>query len=255
MKVFYTADGQGYSYEELFWGDLIYGGKEVLLRMGIGVGKPFPGEPGGNKKFVKTEDPRGFACKLEICTWGAFPYCARIEHPELQCRWGEEDWRPYAAGILFRPSAWHDDYRGTAEALTATGLVPAGRFPGMPGMCATSQTFYANGTTPKNDGQNARHLKNSAGSMVVKKISKNHFEVSITVPKEVGEKRLAEYLARREAWEASMKTLPRAPRIDRNLRQEIDAQAVQRRASLHLVWSRPKFVPTFTLPPTGPHAR
>ncbi len=255
MKVFYTADGLGYSYEELPWGDVIYGGKEVLQRMGIGVGKPFPGEPGANKKTVKTEDPRGFACELKICTWGDFPYIARIEHPERQSAWGEEDWHPYAAGVLFRENTWHDEYRGTAEALTASGLVPAGRFPGMPGMCAMSQTFYADGTTPKSGGQKARHQANSAGTMVVKKISKNHFEVSITVPEEVGEKRRADYWSRRNAWEARMKALPRAPRIDRHLRQEMEAQAIQRRASLRLVWCRPKFVPTFTLPPAGPHAR
>jgi len=254
MEVFYTADGLGYSYTEVHWGDVIYGGKEVLQCMGIGVGQPFPGEPGANKKTVKTEDPRGFACKLEICTWGDFPYIARIYHPERLHSW-EEDWRPYANGVLFRPGMWHDDYRGTAEALTSAGLVAAGRFPGMPGMCAISQTFYADGTTPKNYGQKARHLAKSAGSMVVKKISRNHFEVSIKVPEEVGEKRRAEYLSRQESWEARMKTLPRSPRLDRHLRQEIDAQAVQRRASLRLVWTRPKFVPTFILPPTGPHAR
>lgn len=255
MKVFFTADGLGYGYDEHLWGDLIYGGKEVLQRMGIGVGQAFPGEPGANKKTVKTVDPRGFECKVEACIGLDFPYLARIEHPGRQWPWADEDWRPCADGVLFRASTWFDEYRGSAGALTAAGLVIAGCFPGMPGMCATRQTFYADGTTPKDNGRNGTQRAYSVGSMVIKKISANNFLVSVAVSKEVGEKRRGEYFLKRQAWEALMKELPRPPRIDRCLRQESDAQAVRRRESLRLVWSRPKFVPTFTIPPTGPYTQ
>jgi len=168
MQIFFTADGRKYSYQEFLWGDLILGDKEVLQRMGIAAGQPFPGEPGAEKKSVKTKDPRGFACRLELWGLGGFPYLASISHPGPT--WSEvEDWRPYAAGVIYRPYYEHDEYLGSADALAAAGLVPSDLFPGMPGMSATQQTIYSDGTTPKTQGQKNRDLVGAVGSMVIKK--------------------------------------------------------------------------------------
>lgn len=256
MKIFYTTDGLDYSYEEYLWGDIIRGSKEVLQRMGIAVGAPFPGDPGANRKSVKTQDPRGFDCKLEVTNWGRFPYSATISHPGRDYSYTEE-WRPYANGVMYRPCGyfWEDEYLGSADALTAAGLVSSEHFPGKPGMSAKQQTVYADGTTPKTHGQKNKNLARATGSMVIRKISKNRFTVSIAVPTEIAEKRRAELNAHRQAWEARMEALPRAPRIDLPLRQAMEAQAIRRRASLRLVWSRPKFVPAFNIPVVGPYAR
>lgn len=248
-----TADGLEYQYKEYLWGDVIEGDKEVLQRMGIGVGMAFPGEPGANKRQITTTDPRGFRCKLKTnYQWSQFSYSAHIDHPGRSYHNPENDWKESFPGVLCRESGHSQTYKGTAEALMAAGVVPAGMFPGMPGMRSTRVTILADGSLPT--GHRNSNVRSDV-AMTIEKISKNTYLVLAVVPSEQGKKRNAASFANWEAWEARMAAMPRAPRLDQAIRREVDEACSLKRAGLYIAWSRPKFVPGFNPLPQGPFAQ
>ena len=59
MSAINLIDQTGFSYEQLPWGDLIYGTKPQIQNIGIAVEMAFPGEPGGPKRLLRVLDPRG----------------------------------------------------------------------------------------------------------------------------------------------------------------------------------------------------
>lgn len=252
-----TADGLEYEYREYAWGDLIRGSKEVLQRMGIGVGISFPGEPGGNRRQTSTFDPRGFRCVISISrAWEAFPFSVRIEHPGREYFYPAEDWIEAFPGVLRQEFGYYDHYKGSAEALTAAGIVPPGMFPGMPGMRSTRVTILADGSLPSGH-RNAGHALHhgNVGVKRIEKRGKNTYEVSVAVPCEIGKSRCDASDAHSQEWQLRMAESPRAPRIDQLILSELDQIAKSNRTKLHLAWSRPKFVPGFNVLPPGPFAR
>jgi hypothetical protein len=253
-----TTDGLEYDYRECLWGDVISGNKEALQRMGIGVGIGFPGEPGCNKRQVTTIDPRGFPCTIKLdYKWARFPYCVWISHPGRDYLYPAEEWHEASPGVRRKASGAVDYFKGSAEALTAAGIVPAGTFPGMPGMRSVRVTILADGTLPAGH-RNANHSgfgRGCEGAKYIEKAGRNSYEVVIFVSEELAERRVAASRYHRQAWEARMAAMPRAPRIDLAIRGEINQTARQKRAKLCLVWSRPKSVPGFNVLPPGPFAR
>lgn len=250
-----TADGLEYEYREYPWGDVINGSKEVLQRMGIGVGIGFPGDPGSNKRKLTTTDPRGFPCVITVnYGWEKFQFCVMIKHPGRDYHDPEDCWKEAFPGVQSQSWVRYNAYKGTADALTSAGIVPAGMFPGMPGMRSTRVTILADGTLPTSP-KNSAATRSTAGVMTIEKSGKCTYQVLVNIANELEEMRWGAGRAHRIAWESRMEAMPRAPRIDINIRNEINAQAKQKRAALRVVWSRPKFVPQFNILPEGPFAQ
>lgn len=247
-----TADGLEYEYHEYPWGDCIEGSQDVLLRMGIGSEKCFPGDPGRNKHQVKTTDPRGFPCTIKLARWSQFPYVVYIFHPGREYHNPAEEWREVFPGVQCQEAGHGKSFKGSDESLTAAGIVPKGMFPGMPGMRSVRVTILADGSLPAGH-RNSNKIGKVA--MTIEKIGKHTYQVRVAVSSELGAERLAAYWAHRHEWENRMAAMPRAPRLDQAIRNELNAVAKQKRADLHLVWSRPKFVPGFNTLPQGPFAR
>ena len=247
-----TADGLEYEYREYLWGDVIDGSKEVLQRMGIGTGIGFPGEHGHNKRKVSTTDPRGFPCVITVCySWSKFPFSVHISHPGRHYPDPDDDWKEVFPGVQCQSCTMVNIYKGTADALTLAGIVPAGMFPGMPGMRSGRVTILADGTLPTSH-KNSVASRCTEGVMTIEKSGKCSYQVVVKIANELEEKRYKVGRAHRMAWEARMAAMPRAPRIDLNIRNKINEQANKKRAELRVVWSRPKFVPKFNLPTQGP---
>ena len=259
-EILRSAEGLEYDYCEYLWGDVISGNKEALQRMGIGIviGIGFPGEPGCNKRSVTTTDPRGFPCTIKLDhKWSRFPYCVWIRHPGRDYQYPAEEWHEASPGVRRQANGSVDYFKGSAEALTAAGIVPAGMFPGMPGMRSVRVTILADGTLPAGH-RNASHYglgRGCEGAKIIERKGRNSYEVGIWVSEELAARRDAASNYHRQAWEDRMAVMPRAQRIDLNIRREINEQASRKRAKLCLVWSRPKFVPEFNVFPPGPFAR
>lgn len=248
-----TADGLEYQYHEYAWGDVIEGNKEVLQRMGIGAGMAFPGEQGANKRQISTTDPRGFHCTIITnYKWSQFTHAAHITHHGRNYQDPAEGWNEAFPGVLCRDYSHSQCYKGTAEALTAAGIVPAGMFPGMPGMRSVRVSILADGSLPT--GHRNSNIRGDI-ALTVEKSGKHTYQAWARVSGELAEKRNAARLAHRRAWEISMAAMPRAPRLDQAIRCEINEAAKQKRSGLYIAWSRPKFVPGFNTLPQGPCAR
>ncbi|TXT24662.1 MAG: hypothetical protein FD131_4887 [Rhodocyclaceae bacterium] len=258
IEILRSAEGLEYEYCEYLWGDVISGNKDVLQRMGIGIGIGFPGEPGCNKRQVSTIDPRGFPCTIKLCReWQRFQYEAFIDHPGRHYQYPAEEWHEASPGVRRQANGAVDYFKGSAEALTAAGIVPAGMFPGMPGMRSVRVTILADGTLPAGH-RNASHNelgRACEGAKFIDRKGRNSYEVGVWVSDELADRRDAASRLHRQAWEARMAAMPRAQRIDLNIRSEINEQPSRKRAKLCLVWSRPKFVPEFNVLPPGPFAR
>lgn len=253
-----TADGLEYEYCEFAWGDVINGSKEALQRMGIGVGIGFPGDPGSNKRKVSTTDPRGFPCVITVSYgWEKFPFCVHIKHPGRDYHNPAAEWKEAFPGVQRQEFGFVNCYKGTADALVAAGLVPAGRFPGMPGMRSVRVTILADGSLPggHRNASCSGTGQDKEGAMTIEKSGKSTYVVRVYVSRELGKKRSDAMWEHSSAWEDRMAAIPRAPRLDHAIRNEINEQARHKRAALRVVWSRPKFVPQFTIPPQGPFAR
>lgn len=253
-----TADGLEYKYYEYAWGDVINGSKEALQRLGIGVGIGFPGDSGSNKRKVSTTDPRGFPCAITVnYAWEKFPFCARIKHPGRDYHDPAEEWKEAFPGVQRQEFGFIDRYKGTADALCAAGIVPAGMFPGTPGMRSVHVTILADGSLPGGH-RNASWSgsgRDKEGAMTIEKSGKTTYVVKVYVSSELAEKRRDVSWEHHRAWEDRMAAIPRAPRLDHAIRNEINEQARHKRAALRVVWSRPKFVPQFNILPQGPFAR
>lgn len=246
-----------FEYREVIWGDLIYGTKELLQKIGLGVGMIFPGEVDGPPRRLNTIDPRGFRCTIEQCWYkGDGVFSASIRFPGRNRPYWLIDWEHFAPGVQRRAMCRHDEFKGTEEDLVAAGLVPAGYFPGLPGMRKMRVTILPDGSLPKGaPTANLNCNERGAGTKCIERISGTKYRVEIDISDELGDKR-HEAMKRSDAeWAARMEALPRPPRIDGSLRAALNQDAASRRSALRLVWSRPKFVPGFNTLPLGPFAR
>lgn len=236
-----------FQYNECLWGDVIFGSKNLLQKIGIGTGQAFPGEEGAPIKRLTTIDPRGFKCKVELAAYkGPGIFVASIRFPGREQLFGLSEWERYAEGVQKKKMFWFDSFIGTSADLTAAKLVPAGHFPGMPGMRKTRVTIFADGSMPYCLlNANYGRYKKGPGTKLIERVSKTKYQVDIVISDELAEQRRLESNHNDEVWEARMKLLPRPPRIDRQLRTEMDQSINATRPGLRLVWSKPRFVPEF----------
>lgn len=103
-----TGRVKPFEYNQLIWGDLIYGTKAELQAIGLGIDMPFPGEPGGPKRLLNVRDPRGFATKIDR-GWDGIRYCASIPFPGRHRP--ENPWVEVAPGLKKREGSWYDEDR------------------------------------------------------------------------------------------------------------------------------------------------
>src|ERR1035437_8079124 len=89
-------------YHQQIWGDYIYGTKNQLQALGIGIGLSFPGEIGGPRRILKALDPRGFLAHIDNASWhGDGIFCASIPLFEEYPR-PEPMVQPYMPGVTKR---------------------------------------------------------------------------------------------------------------------------------------------------------
>jgi hypothetical protein len=164
-------------YTNCFWGEIVNGTKAQLQSLGLGVNKPFPGEPNGPKRSMRLIDPRGLSAK--ILKWYDGKYAACIKYhgrsiPET------EQWVEYASGVRLLRSCWDDKYVGSARALETVGIVMAAQVPGQPGMRKLKVTIYADGSIPKSPTGTNNRLAHAAGAKIIERHSNLHVESHIS---------------------------------------------------------------------------
>lgn len=236
-----------FEYSEMPWGDLIYG-TEAQLRA-LGFTGDFPSLTDRRRQRRTTTDPRGFQCAIDAA-WhmGSDVFSVSIPFP------GREQPRPAwrdagLPGIRVMESYRTDDFVGERDALVRAGLVPAGCFPGDPGMRKVTVTIFADGSLPTAapTANLPSSLTKAPGARTVHLAGAGKFKVTVYCTPEVAAARNEAFWRQREAWEAAMRAMPRPPRLDACLRELRDQTAREQRAQMRVVWSRPAWVPGFNL--------
>lgn len=201
----------GFSYEQMLWGDLIYGTKEQLQRIGLAVGMAFPGEPGGPKRRIKTTDHRDFPVQIaEGSYYGDGIYSASISFPG-RCEPSNDHWVDFAPGVRKNRSSWVDEYVGTAVALANAGLVRFDQLPGQPGMRKTIVTIFPDGTLPIGP----KTVSREPGAKRIQRRPNGIYLVYIYIDLDEEQRRDTERQRKKWEFEDRMQRLPRpAPLID-----------------------------------------
>lgn len=185
------------------WGEQFIGTKAQLQEAGFLRDKPYPGEPGGNKRKVSIKPNSDFAAitvekkrDFDAATgqWidrGIFKVdgrYVRLERTELQRNKSD-----FAPGVTRHEGLWADVFVGDATSLIAAGLVTDDQLPGKPNCGKVRTTFLADGTRCK-QGSSESHSKKRLKTVRTfgKKIA-----VDIYVPEAIYQARHAEY---REEW-------------------------------------------------------
>jgi len=195
-------------YHETPWGEGMYGTKEQLIRLGLGVGIKFPLS---NRQSVKTTDPRGFRAKITTAEFmGKGIYHVSIGFPNRDWPGRLDGDEYFSPGVTLRRGIWFDEYIGTDTALVNAGLVKQEVFPGQPGMGKIQVTLYPNGEV--RHSRNG-HEKRAAGRKVIRRASKESFVVQVMLDREEGEKRQAQDQQIEDEWAMRMNALPRPPRL------------------------------------------
>lgn len=189
------------AYTHTTWGELIYGTKDQLMSLGIGMGIVFPSD----RRTVSCLDPRGYRTKIGLSEYrGEGIYSASIylpgrDHPREKWVWFDE-------GVELQFHTYWDEYKGDAKSFVAAGLVSPEFLPGQPGMGKVQVTIDADG---KRRTDTNGWKKREAGAKTIKKISRTLFLVSVAVSQEVRDIRCVAYKQRDDEWEEKMLALPR----------------------------------------------
>lgn len=121
--------------------------------------------------------------------------------------------KPFAPGVELREEFYGDVYTGTADALVAAGVVPAGHFPGWPGMMKTTVNIRPDGTLERSRNE----AREPGGRFVVRKSKgqRTTYEVSVSLSWEIEESRWKDRGRHEAEWNRRMNAMPRpAPLID-----------------------------------------
>lgn len=199
-----TSATRPLEYNQLAWGDLIYGTKDQLRSIGITVAAPFPGEDGCSRRRLVVTDPRGFKCRIEACDYreqGVFAVSIPMPGREPP----QPAWQNVAPGVRRQENTWTDDYVGTAEALAAAGLVTLDRLPGQPGMRKVIVTILPDGSLPPGAANARCPDAKEAGARQIKRASKTNYQVSVFVDFEERSRRYEADARLRREWEAQMR--------------------------------------------------
>lgn len=199
---------QVFEYNQLPWGDLIYGTKDQLQSIGIGPGVAFPGETNGPKRFLRVTDPRGFIAKVEAADYkGKNLFVASIRFPGRESP--QKHISDFAVGVKKAEMIWGDIFTGTAESLGAAGIVRCDQLPGQPGMRKVTVAILADGSLPKGaPTANCREAK-EPGSKKIHKKSKTTYKVHVIAPRHEQDRRRDKYFQSCREWEDRMQVLPR----------------------------------------------
>lgn len=190
-------------YHHTIWGELIYGTKEQLQALGIGIDAQFPTT---ERRRVKVKDPRGFMTNIRFSPdMGEGIYSASVHFPGRER--ADEGWTQYAPGVRMRDYSWFEEYTGTGEALAAAGIVQAENLPGQPGMGKVQVTLFPDGT--RQTSRNG-HRKQQPGHLTINRVSRSKFTVQVRLSDEEGELRREANARRNDAWERKMAALPRS---------------------------------------------
>lgn len=171
------------NYEQFYWGEVITGTKEQLQSLGIGVGRAFPDEPGGNRRKFSVRDPRGYIVEIERRNNDAGIYLAKVRFPNVPVPPKAETVVAFP-GVKMVRITWGDQYTGSAQDLVAAGLVRHDQLPGMPGMRTTRVTIFADGSLP--GGPICSPLTQRAkepGARCVERASKLTYRVTVVISK------------------------------------------------------------------------
>lgn len=194
-------------YSECFWGDSITGTKEQLQCLGLGVGRAFPGEPGGPARRLNLRDHRGFPVTIERRGdneyWASVRFTNWPQAPEVSTR------TRLPSGLLLRQSPTYDEFIGRPEALVADGLVRMDQLPGMPGMGKACVTILPDGTV----ATRANKLSRAPAARYIQRASRSTFSVTVRITEEERTQRYAARRAAKLAFELHIRSLPRPSRL------------------------------------------
>lgn len=198
----------GFEYNQQLWGDLIYGTKEQIQRIGLAVGMAFPGDPDGPKKRLKTTDHRGFPVEIEESSYyGDGIYSASISFPGRR-EPPYDHWIDFAPGVKKNNGYLCDEFVGTATALNNAGLARLDQLPGQPGMRKTRVTIFPDGTIPA--GASAMFSKaKKPGAKSIERASRTTYMVNVFVPLDEAQRRHDEYQRKKNEWEDRVQAMPR----------------------------------------------
>jgi hypothetical protein len=200
-------------YARYDWGDVIEGSAEQLRALGLGMGLPYPGEPGGPKRRMTVRGPNGENVSIRAEDTQYAAHVTFVGWPKSPWIKGEPEQPTRFPGVSYRPHCWADEYTGTADALVAAGLVPVGCFPGMPGMRKMRVSIFADGTLP-GGGPTANHARaKDPGARSVERAAGARFCVSVYVDSAEHERRRAADHAKENAWTSMVRGLPKPPML------------------------------------------
>ena len=223
-------------YHQPVWGDLIYGTKDQIQVLGIGVGLAFPGEVGcPRRRTLTVRDPRGFPARIEVASWrgeGLFSVHVGLfeEHPRPR-----QIAQPYVPGVTKREGTRCDEYCGSGEALAALGLVRLNQLPGQPGMRKTRVRILPDGLVFSGPPTaNCEEAKKAVGKEI-ERVRAGIYCVCVYLSAEEEEQRWEREKIAEHEWEQQIRALPRPAPLNQGR-----AAILARRAHLKLVWSGPE---------------
>lgn len=200
-------------YIECEWGDLIYGTKEQLQQLGLGIGRAFPGEAGGPRRTLNVRDARGYPVEISAPRWEGDPYTASVRFPHWPKRPDGWEWIDISPGLRKREGVWFDEYQGVADVLVAAGVVRFEHLPGQPGMRKMRVAVFPDGTIP--DGPRTKNHPDSRlpGARRIARTSGSTYCVTVVIDEQERAHRARAREIRVNAWEMHLKTLRRPARL------------------------------------------
>ena len=209
-----TAHLAPLTYDQCDWGDLICGTKDQVQELGIGLGCAFPGEPGGPRRGLKTQDQRGYSAEIAE-RWGdAGRFTCRLKFPHWPAHPGLlSSWCSFAPGVRKRLLRYADEYVGSPEDLAAAGLVRLDQLPGQPGMRKFRVTILPDGSLPTGAPTARNRGARLPGARSIERASASSYSVAVNVTAEETERRDASYRAVQSAWQQQVRALPRPARL------------------------------------------
>lgn len=224
-------------YHQPIWGDLIYGTKNQIQALGIGVGLLFPGEIGGARRTLKVPDPRGFAAHIQSASWrseGLFSVSIKLfenyPRPEPMAQ-------PYVPGVTKCEYSYFDEYRGTAEALAALGVIQLNQLPGQPGMRKVRVRILPDGSVLGGPPTANCAETDKPGAKEIERAGAGMFRVRVRVSKEQEQQRDERAKIAEREWEQRILALPRPAPLSKERavilarRAHLTAQAARRARS------------------------